>query len=343
MDENIFSQSEPWYWFITSIMKCDQASAIRCFLAPVYLPYVSEEKESLVNIQKGWLDYYEDKVTQINFDEFNITSDKDITKSRLKYIGTYLCEVVEKEKGIECYRYLGKNRNVVQFPERFIYSIFPTDTRKGIFEELWSYYYQLLCQVFHNNVGCLDELLFNLETINKTTKYFRVPGIISESNDKLHQKIERIAYLLCAFCVLSSALKVKNDAKNGLMLNESERIFEKAQVLLEIEIDHPDKNKSDRLSVSYEELFLLNMLAIGAKSIELMQTIDHINKNNIDVLHQSGKDRFSIKELINKVKLTERQVINMMNEHQYEISKGAQELVILTEIEKFWKEVYDKQ
>ena len=34
---------------------------------------VSEEKESLVNIQKGWLDYYEDKVTQINFDEFNIT------------------------------------------------------------------------------------------------------------------------------------------------------------------------------------------------------------------------------------------------------------------------------
>lgn len=343
MEVNLISQNEPWYWFITSIMKCDQASAIRCFLAPIYLPYINGGKRNFVNVQKEWLEYYEDKVTEINFDNPDIPIDEDNTKNRLKYIGTYLCETVEEERGIECFKYLGKNRNVSFFPERFIYSIFPVDTSKGVFEELWSYYYQLLSQVFYNNVSCLDEILDNLETINKKTKYFQVPGILSESDDELVQKIERVAYLLCAFCVLNSALKVKHDAKNGLLLNEGNNIFKKAQIFLEIEVENPDKNESNGVSVSYEELLLLNMNAIGIKNIALLQIIDQINKNNATALFQKGKDRFHIKELINKTKTTERQLINMMNEHQYEISEGAQELVVLTEIEKFWKEVYDRQ
>ena len=330
-----------WYWFITAVFKCDQASVIRCFFAPIYLPYINSshnDEVDLIDVQKEWLDYCEEKVAEINIDNVRKNYEQDNIKNRIKYFGKYLCESIEREKGIECYKYLGKNRNVAQFPERFVQSIFPPNTQKGAFEELWSYYYQLLCQVFLNNKKKTDDILNSIEEINKI--HFNVPEIISESKDESLNKIDRISHLICSFCLLSSSLRVEEDDKNGLLLHDSKHLYLRAQNYLEINASALVYNDSKCIKMSIEDLIILNVQSLDSKSVYLLKTINKINKDNIDALSVIKQQQ--VIEIVNSLIEAERQIINMMNNQEYEISKGLLQLNALSEMENFWNSLTEK-
>lgn len=344
MENAINFSSDQWYWFIPSILKCDQASAIRCFLAPIYLPYICDTLDTeRVEAQIEWIDFYEEKVTTYIFDDSITGSVQEIVRKRLKNLGSFLCKSVFDKFKIECNKYLGKNRNVGDFPERFISSIFPEHTSKGIFDELWSYYFNLLSQVFGKEESYVSDVLFQLEEINKSIEYFQVPDIISQSNDVVLKKIDRIAYLLCSFCVLSSSFAIKNNPKNGLTPFLRENVFKKAQIYLEIPVRNESTFQIDGLSMSYADLFGLNMATVATGDIELLRLVHRINKKNMEELSRPGKDCISIKSLINSIKSIQLQIINHMNSQCYDIGKGAEELLLLTDIEKFWQEIYRAQ
>ena len=342
MEDFSLIKKQEWYWFITSIMDCDQASVIRCFLAPIYLPYINNDNNnsSYVDEQRRWIDFYEEKITL--FYQFNENKDI-INKNIFKVMGVYLCERVKQEKGIDCFKYLGKNRNVSQYPERFIYSIFPPNTSKGIFEELWSYYYQLLCQAFKYDTSHIEEKLRKAEEINRNISYFRVPKITTQATDVALQETERTAYLLCTFCVLNSALVVKQQAKNGLLLSDKDDIFEKAQCFLEITDNVSISPKSTTISIEISDLLALNLCAIETDNFELLQIIQSLNEKNTSIVIQTEIDRNQLKEhLLHNIEKSERRLIRLMNSQHYEINKGAQVLMTLTNLEKFWKAIYNK-
>lgn len=344
MENTINLSCEQWYWFIPSIMKCDQASAIRCFLAPIYLPYINDTPEKeILKAQREWVDFYEEKVTTHSFDDSITDPVQDNVKKRLKILGTFLCESVLIKSGIECNKYLGKNRNVGNFPERFICSIFPTRSSKGVFDELWSYYFNLLSQVFGEDESYVSDVLLQLEEINKNTEYFHVPDIVSQSNDIVLKKIDRIAYLLCSFCVLSSAFTIKENPKNGIRPHLRDNVFKKAQVYLEIPVSNEKIFQTGEITMSYTDLLGLNVTALALGNIELLRLVHEINRKNMETISHPGKDCISIKSLINSIKSTQLEIINRMNSQLYDIGKGAEELLLLTDIEKFWQEIYRAQ
>lgn len=335
MKDSENSIKEPWYWFILSVFGCNEASAIRCFLAPVYIAYINSNNNPFIDGQKEWIEYYEEKVSTIIPETRNrITADSSI-KNRIKIIGEYLCYTVEKEKKIECYRYFGKNRNVSCFPERFINSIFPFETEKGIFDELWSYYYQLIRQVFSSDTDKVNGVLKNLEMINK--EHFNVPAITSESKDEILIKIDRISHLLCSFCVLSASLKIGDKKKSESQSQGHPPLYLKAKKFLEIDYLPSEPPIATSLKISLDDLIHLNIGAIESRNLMLIELIGKINSKNIDTILWANN--LQIKEIIDKSKEAERQIIGMMNSQNYEISRGISELHIINKIETFWIEV----
>lgn len=344
MEKAFNSSNVQWYWFIPAIMRCDQASVIRCFLAPIYLPYINDisEKE-LLKSQREWLDYYEEKVTTYRFDDSVTGSAQDIVKKQIKNLGTYLCDSAFIKSGIECKKYLGKNRNIADFPERFISSIFPINSSKGVFDELWSYYFNLLSQVFGKNDTYISDILSQLEEINKKTEYFRVPDIVSQSDDIVLKKIDRISYLLCSFCVLSAAYTIKENPKNGIHPYLRDNMFENAQKYLEIPINNKKSSQTGEMTMSYNDLLGLNVTSLALGNFDLLKLVHEINNSNIEALSLPGKECLTIKSFINSIKAKQREIINQMNSQNYNIGKGAEELLLLTNMEKFWQEIYRVQ
>lgn len=162
-----------WYSFFFSLADCGHAAVIRCFLAPAYLPAFAKEAglPEEKTTSKYWFNYLMGQVKSYKTDPPESTNEKKIIKQRIKALGTFLCDAVLNDHNLDCSDYLGKNRNVLAFPERYFQAIFPFHEK--ISENLLSvadtWYHTLLKTLYAGLPRALSELLSNLRSQNKKT------------------------------------------------------------------------------------------------------------------------------------------------------------------------------
>ena len=97
------------------------------FSAPAYLPAFAKEAglPEEKTTSKYWFNYLMGQVKSYKTDPPESTNEKKIIKQRIKALGTFLCDAVLNDHNLDCSDYLGKNRNVLAFPERYFQAIFP--------------------------------------------------------------------------------------------------------------------------------------------------------------------------------------------------------------------------
>lgn len=345
MSENRTSKNEVWYSFFFNLADCGHAAIIRCFLAPAYMPSIAWASDPGADLSaENWFEFFEKTASRYESESVGNSSDQEIIKKRLKALGAYLCNAVKEEYGIDCSAYLGKNRNIIEFPEKFFRAVFPAPeefTPNNICT--WPYYFLLLQKIYKDLPASLSEMLRKLHEFNRSTTWLHVPEITTDSTSQVWQDTDQAAYLLSAFTLLSSARQVELEDKNGIPSAEKIGIFRQVQDLFEIPAapGNADPYKTPAngyVSVTIQELISLCAAALSAPYAELLQTIYNICIRTPIVLQPGSSDAFAAKELITKICLCERKLINRMNQARGSgIYDTVKELNLLVEIEKYWK------
>ena len=318
-----------------------------------------------------WFEFFEKTAGKYEPESVGSSSDQEIIKKRLKVLGTYLCDAVKEEYGIDCNSYLGKNRNIIEFPEKFFQAVFPT-LEKSTSDNIctWPYYFLLLQKIYKNLPASLSEMLRQLREFNRNTLWLHVPEITTDSTSQVWQDTDQAAYLLSAFTLLSSARQVELENKNGIPLAEKTKIFRQVQNLFEVPTAPSDAVfpnagtpqagtglyttavAPDGATILYEtpassyviitvhELISLCAAALSAPDTELLQTIYNICIRTPIVLQPGSNDAFAAKELLSKIHLCEQKLINSMSQAgSSRIYDTVKELNLLVEIEKYWKNI----
>lgn len=367
MSENRTSKNEVWYSFFFTLADCGHAAIIRCFLAPAYIPSLAEAPGSGTETSTtNWFEFFEETASKYEPESAGRALDQEIIKKRLKALGTYLCDAVKEKTGIDYSAYLGKNRNIIEFPEKFFQAVFPVP-EKFTSDNIctWPCFFSLLQKIYKDLPAALAEMLRQLRELNRSTPWLQVPEITTKSTDQVWQDTDQAAYLLSAFALLSSARQVEQENKNGIPQTEKNGIFRQVQNLFEIPSGTvflneatPQKNTglpsttatpggilvpnevpaNGYVTVTIHELISLCAAALSAPNAELLETIYNICIRTPIVLHPGSSDAFATKELITKIRLCERKLINLMNQAEgSEIYDTVKELNLLVEIEKYWK------
>ena len=374
MSENRTSKNEVWYSFFFTLADCGHAAIIRCFLAPAYIPSIAGASGPGTKLAAtDWFREFEDWVGAFEPESAGRASDEEIIKKRLKALGTHLCDAVKKKYGIDSSAFLGKNRNIIEFPEKFFQAVFQTP-KKSKPEEFTpdnirtSFLYFLVLQKIYKDLpDSLAEMLERLRELNRRTSWLHVPEIKSDSTESEWQNRDLAAYFLSAFALLSSARQVEQDDKNGIPQTEKSGILRQVQNFLEVPVpsgtESPDGAASQTgtglptttaapggtpvsytapangyVAVTVQELISLCSAALSAPDAQLLQTIYNICIRTPIVLQPGSSDAFAAKELITKISLCERKLISSMNQAVGSgIYDTVKELNLLVEIEKYWK------
>jgi len=368
MTEKSTSKNDVWYSFFFTLADCGHAAIIRCFLAPAYIPYIAEACDiDDIPSPSGWFEYFEEKAGGYIPENEGRASAKETFKKRLKSLGTYLCNAVKEDYGIDCSAYLGKNRNIIEFPEKFFRSVFTAQGTTAL-NDMWSCYLALLEKLYDGLTGPVPDTLAQLQEINAKTEWLHVPVPTSESTDPIWRSLDNIAYLLSTFALLSAARQIELENKNGIHPSDKTGIFRKVQAFLEIPgVPEPDAipplsgtsaasvsggtfastafntaftgtAAPGHIAVSVQELISLCTAALSASSPELLQTIYNICTRSRIVLKPGSSDALASKGLLNKIRLCEQNLISSMNQASASvIYDTVKELNFLVEIEKYWK------
>lgn len=343
-----------WYSFFFSLADCGHAAVIRCFLAPAYLPAFAKEAglPEEKTTSKYWFNYLMGQVKSYKADPPESTNEKKIIKQRIKALGTFLCDAVLNDHNLDCSDYLGKNRNVLAFPERYFQAIFPFHEK--ISENLLSvadtWYHTLLKTLYAGLPRALSELLSNLRSQNKKLSWMQVPEITS-STDYLSA-----SSLLSAFALLSSARQTERADKGGLLPEEKTGIFRMVQNILEVPVTsdstlestsvsfHPSAPVpgSGTFSVPVFDFILFCTAALDAPNCDLLRHMYQLSLFLPGKLPSGSKASSAARDLLEKIQFCRQDILISLTKNPNaddSFYDAEEELHLLVKLERYWKYV----
>lgn len=341
MTEKISAKKDTWYSSFLALSDCGQASVIRIFFAPFYLPYTKHDpNESIYDQQKEWVDFYSKQLRSYTWDDVPEEDNEKLIRSRMRTLGNDLCERVETSRQIECRKYLGKNRNIEQYPERFVNAVFP-DKNTDVFLDIVDYFHEAISCLFK---GYSQSIKLSLDHMTKrNAAFYHIPANPSSTKEDFKSSCYNLAYLLCGACLLSAADRLNQVSKCKRRCLEPQYL-NRAQTCLEIEPCHPDTLNTDSFSIKIADFIEILHSALETQNFHLLQSLYRICLNNCSHRQCSNQDRYTIQEFLQTLRLYEERLSITLSQlsggssvQRDDFKTVLKELNLVSDIETFWQ------
>lgn len=341
MTEKISAKKDTWYSSFLALSDCGQASVIRIFFAPFYLPYTKHDpNKSIYDQQKEWVDFYSKQLRSYTWDDVPEEDNEKLIRSRMRTLGNDLCERVETSRQIECRKYLSKNRNIEQYPERFVNAVFP-DKNTDVFLDIVDYFHEAISCLFK---GYSQSIKLSLDHMTKrNAAFYHIPANPSSAKEDFKSSCYNLAYLLCGACLLSAADRLNQVSKCKRRCLEPQYL-NRAQTCLEIEPCHPDTLNTDSFSIKIADFIEILHSALETQNFHLLQSLYRICLNNCSHRQCSNQDRYTIQEFLQTLRLYEERLSITLSQlsggssvQRDDFKTVLKELNLVSDIETFWQ------
>lgn len=291
-----------WYFFCFDLLNFhSEAHLLRLFYAPVYLVYALDipAKERL-DKQREWIEAYNEYVGHIHWDNHFEYAEENPLWVRASFLGKKLSTYVLKKTGINIDEHIKKNRNVNNFPERFIASILPRNGA-GVRNEIEDYFYTLIRKLFEGHPQDLSDALGRLRSLNSSTNWFHITEPASAAPDPFHAQADIAATMLCAFSILSAAHAMESSPKIHSHTETPPNTFSLAQQLLEIDTNNDEKKGSGLVSISFSKFISLCTHAANTKDPSLLMCLGDICNESTPLADLTSLDKISVQKFTKKL------------------------------------------
>lgn len=344
MTEKLSAKKDTWYSSFLTLSACGQASVIRIFFAPFYLPYIEHDPtKSIYDQQREWVDFYSKQLRSYTWDDILEEDNEKFIRSRMRTLGNDLCERVEISRQIECRKYLGKNRNIEQYPERFVNAVFP-DENTDVFLDIVDYFHEAISCLFE---GYSQSIKLSLDHMAKqNAEFYHIPANPSSAKEDFKSSCYNLAYLLCGACLLSAAGRLNQVSTCKRRCPESQYLS-RVQTCLEIESRHPDSLNADSFSIKITDFIEILHSALETQNFHLLQSLYRICLDNSSHRQCSSQDRYTIQEFLQTLRLHEERLSITLSQlsgkssvQRDDFKTVLKELNLVSDIETFWRNFF---
>lgn len=350
MKTELSAKNEKWYNFFYTFFKFStDAQLIKLFFAPIYL-WQRQQALSAPRAMtcEAWLELYSNSVNAYQFRDEEPDSESDPEKrllQRIRSLGDHLTENAAQRVGEELDGYFGKNRNVCNFPERFLSAFIPA-TVSDMRGALADYYVIIIGKLFRGYEYLQPTYLERLRKLNGDTDWFHVPTIITSSTDIAYAQQDEIAYYLSSFSILSAAYHIDRNPKSSGRTNLPADVFYQTQTLLEVPSIYVSSAKapSARIEVSLQRFAELSIAAAQSGQLEMLQIILEICRDIPDLRTLSGQDQRNIGNMIIALKKAKENLIyNLESRASADLNSMFRIGARIADIEEFWNKQMQNQ
>lgn len=344
------AKSEKWYSFFYTFFKFStDAQLIKLFFAPIYLwQWQQARPEPHAMSCEAWLELYGNAAKGYRFQDEQPDRESEPEKrllQRIRALGDHLTETASQRIGEDLNGYLGKNRNVCNFPERFLSAFIPA-TVSDLRGALADYYVIIIGSLFQGHEDLQPAYLERLRMLNNDTDWFHVPTITTSSTDIAYAQQDEIAYYLSSFSILSAAYHIDQNPKPSGWSNVPADVFYQTQILLEVPTSYVPSAKapSAMIEISLQRFAELTIAAAQSCQLEMLQMILDICKDIPALRTLSRQDQRSIGNMITALKEAQKNLIcNLGLYTPSDVNSMFRIGARIADIEEFWNKQMKNQ